>query len=65
MLTLTSETDKDYYYVITEAGAYISSGMVEQNSPTTVSTREGRVIETFDTEVEMNSRLTQLGVEPS
>ena len=65
MLTLTSETDKDYYYVITEEGAYVSSGMIEKGSPTTVSTREGRVIETFDTEVEMNDRLSELGVDPS
>ncbi len=54
MITLTAEADKDYYYVITELdGTFVSSGMIAQDSPTTVSTREGRIVETFDTEESM------------
>ena len=61
MITLTSETDKDYYYVITELdGTFISSGMVAKDSPTTVSTKEGRVVETFDTEESMIAKYPEV-----
>jgi len=54
MITLTAEADKDYYYVITELdGTFIGSGMVAKGSPTTISTKEGRSVETFNTEESM------------
>ena len=61
MITLTAETDRDYHYIVTELdGTYVASGTITKNSPGTVSTKDGRVVDTFYSEEAYEAELTRL-----
>jgi len=63
MLVLKADVDVDVHYVITESdGKFITDGVIFKDTTTEVATKNGRIIETFDSELLRLNRVEELKV---